>query len=328
MPRKSRPWPVREMTEWYSSGMTMGEIAVRLSSPEWQRYWTVQSGSEFRPHKVSVRTVLLRSGCSIRNASERMAGRHPAKKPWPLSEMSEWYRSGMSLQEIADRLCSLDWQPYWVGKIGTEYHPGQKIVNKVMKKHIQIRKTGAPGSRNGSWKGGRHIDKGGYILVHQPDHPMATAKGCVREHRLIVEATIGRFLTDSEVVHHIDDDPGNNTPSNLMVYETNAKHIRETKKGVLCHGRIEHSKRLRAVRSSGKRLWPDQLLQKWHVVDHLSLAQIAQLLGCLSTTVSTQLSRLGLHDRQVKAGNVTDAHREECLQFRATHWESEADAQE
>lgn len=57
----------------------------------------------------------------------------------------------------------------------------------------------------------------GYWMAYQPDHPSANKRGRVQEHRLIAECWIGRYLRDDEVVHHIDEDRGNNNPSNLIV---------------------------------------------------------------------------------------------------------------
>lgn len=43
------------------------------------------------------------------------------------------------------------------------------------------------------------------------------------EHRLVMERKLGRPLTSEEVVHHIDHDPRNNDPDNLMVM-SHAEH--------------------------------------------------------------------------------------------------------
>ena len=88
-----------------------------------------------------------------------------------------------------------------------------------------------PGSRNGQWRGGRQTDSDGYILVWIPDHPNATSSGCVREHRLVMEMKLGRYLSRTEVVHHIDGNVANNDPGNLELFETNAEHLRQTLKG-------------------------------------------------------------------------------------------------
>lgn len=152
--------------------------------------------------------------------------------PWPEAEIQEWYAFGKTLQEIADILASDEWQPYWKKHLGREYRPNQKTLNSFCKRQgFALRKTGATGAKNGSWKGGRTLDKAGYVLILKPDHPAANACGYVREHRLIAEQLLGRLLKPTEVVHHKDDDPGNNSPDNLLVYETNALHLGETLNG-------------------------------------------------------------------------------------------------
>jgi HNH endonuclease len=137
---------------------------------------------------------------------------------WPIEEMTQWYKSGMTLQQIGDRL-------------GRDL----RLVHKALKKAgIEMRPRGwsnQSGSRNVSWNGGRTIDKHGYVLLRKPDHPAADRRGYVREHRLVAEQALGRLLKPDEVVHHKNDDPSDNRPENLMVYETNAQHLSETLRG-------------------------------------------------------------------------------------------------
>ncbi len=80
----------------------------------------------------------------------------------------------------------------------------------------QLKSFSHSGSSNGMWRGGRKRDKNGYILVLQPTHPQARA-GYVREHRLIVEAQIGRMLSGNEVVHHKNGKKDDNSVSNLVL---------------------------------------------------------------------------------------------------------------
>jgi hypothetical protein len=87
------------------------------------------------------------------------------------------------------------------------------------------------GAKNHAWKGGRILDKDGYVLVRQPDHPHANSGGYVREHRLVMEAAIGRYLDPSEVVHHVDDQRQNNQLENLVLYPANGAHLAATLKG-------------------------------------------------------------------------------------------------
>lgn len=46
------------------------------------------------------------------------------------------------------------------------------------------------------------------------------------EHRLVMEQRIGRLLTQQEIVHHVDENPANNDPSNLWVFPDKASHSR------------------------------------------------------------------------------------------------------
>ena len=90
-----------------------------------------------------------------------------------------------------------------------------------------VKGRGSPMEKNPFWKGGRTKDADGYILVKSPDHPHANNNGYVREHRLVMEKKIGRYLLPSEVVHHDDEDHSNNDPSNLFLHASNGEHIRE-----------------------------------------------------------------------------------------------------
>ena len=61
-------------------------------------------------------------------------------------------------------------------------------------------------------------------MIYSPMHPKANKKGYVYEHRLIMENHIGRFLTDSEVVHHKDSNRSNNTIDNLELLTISEHH--------------------------------------------------------------------------------------------------------
>lgn len=71
--------------------------------------------------------------------------------------------------------------------------------------------------KNANWKGGRTIDKDGYVLIKKRDHPSANSRGYVQEHRLIVEKIIGRFLKPEERVHHFNFNRQDNRNENLLV---------------------------------------------------------------------------------------------------------------
>ena len=65
--------------------------------------------------------------------------------------------------------------------------------------------------------------KSPYIKILSKNHPNAKG-GYVLEHRLVVEAYIGRYLTRSEVIHHIDENKTNNSIENLMLFQNQKAH--------------------------------------------------------------------------------------------------------
>lgn len=73
------------------------------------------------------------------------------------------------------------------------------------------------GAASHKWKGGLHINSSGYIAVYAPEHPRANLRGYVHEHRLVMEQFLGRPLTRTEYVHHINEDRTDNRIENLVV---------------------------------------------------------------------------------------------------------------
>lgn len=67
------------------------------------------------------------------------------------------------------------------------------------------------------WNGGVYTTPSGYIMVFKPDHPNCNLSGYVREHRLIMEKKIGRYLTKDEIVHHINGEKKDNNIDNLEI---------------------------------------------------------------------------------------------------------------
>lgn len=86
--------------------------------------------------------------------------------------------------------------------------------------------------QNPAWRGGKIVDKDSYILVKAPGHPNRDRHGYVRDHRLVMEAVLGRLLEADEVVHHRDENKQNNDPSNLEIFVGNGYHLAQTRKGV------------------------------------------------------------------------------------------------
>ena len=67
---------------------------------------------------------------------------------------------------------------------------------------------------------------GNYYAVYFPNHHRAHTDGCVYEHIIIAEQKLGRYLKDSEVVHHIDFNGLNNDPNNLLILQDTSEHTK------------------------------------------------------------------------------------------------------
>lgn len=72
--------------------------------------------------------------------------------------------------------------------------------------------------------------KDGYIYVYLPTHPNSTADGYIMEHILVLENSIGRYLKEDEVVHHINKIRNDNRIENLKLMtfkEHSCYHMKE-----------------------------------------------------------------------------------------------------
>ena len=69
--------------------------------------------------------------------------------------------------------------------------------------------------RRNNWKGEKRIYHG-WIFVYKPGHPSAH-NNRVKEHRLVMEAYLGRYLKRDEIVHHINKIKTDNRIENLKL---------------------------------------------------------------------------------------------------------------
>ena len=58
---------------------------------------------------------------------------------------------------------------------------------------------------------------GGYIQLWKPEHPMANKGGYIYEHRLVMADSLGRNLTNKEIVHHKNGIKNDNRLENLEI---------------------------------------------------------------------------------------------------------------
>lgn len=147
------------------------------------------------------------------NSPEWISAQRARGTPLPLETVREMYESGMSQVEIGECL-----------------GVSQKVVWRFMKNNGIKARTAAKrnqyGENNDSWRGGKIVDEAGYTLIQCKGHPRASKCGAyVMEHILVAEKTIGRYLADNEVVHHINGRKWDNRPENLAVM-TKSEHVK------------------------------------------------------------------------------------------------------
>lgn len=179
-----------------------------------------------------VQQWMRRQGIARRPASAPKTVKlvRPSRMDQHADQLRVWSAEGLGLREMAARL-------------GTS----KQAVSFAMIRHNIPRppKHSAPGHLNGSWKGGRQNDGDGYILVYSPNHPHRTRAGYVREHRLVMERILGRYLLPTEVMDHIDGNRSNNDPANLRVFASNREHLAATLQGRVPKWSEEGKERIR-----------------------------------------------------------------------------------
>jgi hypothetical protein len=112
--------------------------------------------------------------------------------------------------------------------IGRAVGTNKNRVRQFLRKNGETRKFPVSwrGERSNQWKGGRNVDKDGYIILLRSGHPMARKNGYVLEHRLVMAQHLGRMLLDEEVVHHRNKNKQDNRIDNLELFEENSKHLK------------------------------------------------------------------------------------------------------
>ena len=84
------------------------------------------------------------------------------------------------------------------------------------------------GKSNPRWNNGMTTHEYGYILIKAPiDHPCKDKHGYIREHRLIMEKSIGRYLLPTEDIHHLNGIKTDNRIENLALISNRSEHLRE-----------------------------------------------------------------------------------------------------
>jgi len=81
--------------------------------------------------------------------------------------------------------------------------------------------AGITGENHYGWKGGKNRLSSGYVEIYKPDHPNTRGGKYVREHRLVMEKHLGRYLEKHEQVHHKNGIKDDNRIENLELMTKN-----------------------------------------------------------------------------------------------------------
>ncbi len=127
-----------------------------------------------------------------------------AQKPFDsnkVNQIYELFESGLMIGEI-------------VTKLGTNRETVRKYLSMrytpEQKRQIVLKNFRQPkGQASPNWRGGREVTSAGYIRL------WISKTERVLEHRKVMEDHLGRKLTKSEVVHHINGNNADNRLENL-----------------------------------------------------------------------------------------------------------------
>lgn len=219
-------------------GMPLDELRDRYLAGENLRDLAGEAG-------VSYQTIgrrLRQAGVQLRGMAktEQTRRKLSAAKRLDLPEerLRELHAQRMSCREVAEILGCHE----------------EVIRTRLIELGLERLPAKARPEKNYFWQGGYAVDEDGYILEHCPDHPQATAGGYVRQHRLVMEKALGRYLLPEEVVDHKNRDTSDNDPGNLELYRSNAEHLAATLTGVRLPREERERLKQEAVRRARQRV--------------------------------------------------------------------------
>jgi len=175
----------------------LSQDEIFLKHPEWSDIYSMYLSGKSQKEiadmvgvsQPSVGYALNKLGVSLGKGAKSRSQR----KYLP-DNLEELYNSGMSCKEIGDR--------YGV--------KSEVVRRRLALKKVPRRVGKASGEKNPQWKGGRNQTMHYYR----------------RQAYEIAAICLGKPLPKGRIIHHIDENPQNNSPRNLMIFESQNLHAR------------------------------------------------------------------------------------------------------
>ena len=139
-----------------------------------------------------------------------------------------------------------------------------------------------------NYKGG-YLNDHGYRLVYAPLHPRANGER-MREHILIAEKTLGKFLPPRAEVHHINEIKYDNRHVNLVICENKSYHrlLHRRRNALLACGNVNALKCVHCGQ------WDLEIVERGHARYHRVCAAL--------------LAKKRRHERRISNGIIRQSH--------------------
>jgi hypothetical protein len=178
----------------YASGLDIAQVAAQMNAS-----------------KATIAKRMREYGIAARPRQERLLGQRRAAPDLDVEAVCADYADGKTLTELS-----------------ALYGVAEETLRRRLHSYaVPVRPRGQP-LRKHLPNGGKTIDKHGYVLVLAPlDHPHPNSAGYIREHRLVMEQHMERYLNSEEVVHHRNGIKDDNRLENLRLYAAHSHHFSE-----------------------------------------------------------------------------------------------------
>ena len=142
-------------------------------------------------------------------------------------------RLSIPTSTLTKRKISNTLKVYYKTHLGTfkGKHHSKKVRRKISKAHIGKKQSNLTIKKRVSKVKGQHrvkigtrIRYLGYIKIYLPDNLMADKSSYVYEHRLVMAKFIGRNITSTEKIHHINGKKDDNRIKNLALFKNRSEH--------------------------------------------------------------------------------------------------------